>query len=174
MHIDLSLRFLLAISIVTATENLGGCLFEPCRKNLGVYYLAITASQNLTIYEVVTFRPDGTFDTIDSVADGNLFSSGPSFGAYSSAKGVWKCNGRNGIQANTVAFFYPTPVLPRYASKAEFKLQFTGNDRLTGTLITQSYDLASTQNQDQSQWIKLFPQSNYNLEGYKLFDRCVN
>lgn len=94
--------YLLFVSVVIASnEDFEDNSSESCRKHLGVYYLVIDLRPNLTLYEVATFNDDGTFDTIDSLADGNSFSSTPPFGSYSNLKGVWKCQGRNEIEANT-------------------------------------------------------------------------
>ena len=97
MHIQLAIIYLVAVISIVATENLGGCFVEPCRQHLGVYYFVIALAPNLTSYEVATFHADGTFNTINSLADGNKFSSTPPFAAYSNVNGVWECDGRNRI-----------------------------------------------------------------------------
>lgn len=173
MHVQLAVLCLLATSVVATSESFNGCLSGPCRQHLGVYYLVITLGPNLTLYEVATFHTDGTFNTIDSLADGNLFAQTRSFGAYSNLKGVWECQGRNNVTANVVEFNYPTQVIPRYVSTAVFNFQFTGNDLVSGVVAYSNYDLASTQNPDQSQWIKLGGPFSFNFQGYKLFKRCA-
>jgi hypothetical protein len=174
MYIQFTVFCLFAMAVVATADKLGGCLFEPCRQHLGVYYLVITLTPNLTLYEVVTFHSDGTFNTIDSLADGNLFSSTPPFGAYSNLNGIWECNGRNKITANVLEFNYPTQQIPRYVSTALYNFVFDGNDRVTGTVANNDYNLASTQNPDHSKWIKLAGPFQYNFQGYKLFKRCGN
>ncbi|CAF4251101.1 unnamed protein product [Rotaria sp. Silwood2] len=127
---------------------------------------------NLTLYQIATFHPDGSFDTIDSLADGNLYSLAPSFGAYSNLKGVWECDGYNGIIANVLEFNYPTQQIPRYVSTASYSFQFNNNSLISGTVKYADYDLASTQNPDESKWIKLAGPFQFNVEGFKLFKRC--
>jgi hypothetical protein len=171
---QLIILYLFAASVGAATENVASCLFQPCRPYLGVYYLVITLEPDLTLYEVATFHADGSFQTIDSLADGNLFSSTPSFGAYSNLNGVWECNGYSKITANVLEFNYPTQEIPRYVSKATYNFQFNGNNQVSGTISYTDYDLASTANSDQSNWIKLAGPFQHNFQGYKLFKKCGN
>ena len=140
-----------------------------CQDHLGVYYLVITLSPNLTVYEVATFRSDNSFNTIDSLADGNRFSSDRSFGAYSNLNGAWQCNGSDSIIANTLNFNYPTELIPRYLSTAVFALRFAANSDVTGTVAYEDYDLASTRNSDRSKWLKFAGPFQFDVQGYRLF-----
>jgi hypothetical protein len=79
---------------------------------------------------VATFRSDNSFSTIDSLADGDLFSVGRSFGAYSNLNGAWQCNGSDVIVVDTLNFNYPTSKLPRYLSTAVLNLQFDATDEV--------------------------------------------
>jgi hypothetical protein len=82
-----------------------------CQDHLGVSDLVITLAADLTVYQAATFQSDNSFNTIDSLADGNLFALTQSFGA-------WQCNGSDQILVNTLNFNYPTSKLPRYVSTA--------------------------------------------------------
>jgi hypothetical protein len=42
-----------------------------CRDHLGVSSLVITLVADLTVYQVATFQSDNSFNTINSLADGN-------------------------------------------------------------------------------------------------------
>ena len=140
-----------------------------CRDHLGVYYLVITLAADLTVYQVATFRSDNSFNTIDSLADGNLFSSNRSFGAYSNLNGAWQCNGSDQIIVNTLNFNYPTSKLPRYLSTAVFNLQFNATGDVTGTVAYEDYDLASTRHSDRSKWLKFAGPFQFDVQGYQLF-----
>lgn len=172
MHIQLAVLYLLATSVVVASEGVDGCLFEPCQRHLGVYYFVIALAPNLTSYEVATLHKDGTFNTINSLASGDSLSPTPSFGPFSNVNGVWVCDGPNRINVTGSGFFYPTPIIPRNLSKGGYWLQFDGKGRVSGTGSLVNYNLASTANQDQSKWIKIFEPPAFTLEGYRLFNRC--
>ena len=172
MHIQLAALCLFATGMAVVAGDFNSCLLQPCRQYLGVYYLTITISPSLNLSEVATFHLDGSFDTIDSLADGNLYSSSPPFGAYSNLKGVWNCNSRNTITMNVIEFNYPTSTIPRYVSTAVYNLTFVGNDQVIGTVAYKDYTLASTQNPDQSKWIQFAGPFQYTVTGYKLFMRC--
>ena len=162
--------YILFVSVVIASnEDFEVNSSGRCRKYVGVYYLSINLRPNLTLYEVATFNSDETFDTIDSLADGNSFSSTPPFGSYSNLKGIWKCQGRNEIEVNTFNFNYPTSIIPRYVSTAIFYFQFNEDDQVLGNVSYINYNLISTANQNRSQWIKLSGPFQFYLQGYKLF-----
>jgi hypothetical protein len=78
------------------------------------------------------------------------------------------------VTANVLEFNYPTQEIPRYVSKATYNFQFNVNNQVSGTISYTDYDLASTANSDQSNWIKLAGPFQYNFQGYKLFKKCGN
>ena len=167
--------YLLTLGWIAVAGNFNNCHSQPCRRYLGVYYFIVPLNSNLTLYEVATFYEDGSFDTIDSLADGNQYSTTPSFGSYSNLKGVWNCTGQQTIAVNVIEFNYPSPTVPvRYVSKAMYNITFGANETVTGTISYRDYTLSSTQNSNQSKWTQFFGPINYNLTGYKLFTRCEN
>lgn len=170
MHMQLAILCLLAIIGVVATKNIGGCSSQSCRRYLGVYLLyADTPVENVKEYEVVTLHADGTFNYINSLQDGTLI---PEYPAFSNGQGVWKCAGQNRITATSLVFIYPKPGIPRSIVKLVYNFQFDNNDRVSGSAIGAFYDSVSTENQDQSKWIKILQPINVTLNGYKLFDTC--
>ena len=169
MQMQLAVLCLLGMSAVVATKNIGGCSLELCRRNLGVYYLPISLPQNPTEYDVVTFHEDGAFNVISSLANGNATAQIP---AFSNTNGVWTCDGPNKITVNSFVFIYPIGQTPRSLGKVVFKLVFNQNGRVSGEASFTVYDLKSTENQDQSQWIPLVGPTRYNVQGYKLFNTC--
>ena len=170
MHMQFIVLCLLSMSVVAGTGNVGDCSYAPCQQCLGVYYIILTNPSNLTIYEVFTFHADGTFNGISSLSSGDP-SLNPPFPPYSNFDGIWKCDGHDRVVVNVFLFFYPTAVSPRSLTNGIHKLQFKSNNRVSGTLHAITYDLASTKNSNLSKWVPIGT-SDFNIEGYKLFDRC--
>ena len=180
MHTQLAVFCVLAVSMVLAnggadssdSSDGGDCSSGPCRRHLGVYYLAESITPNVTSYQVATLHADGTFNAIDSLADGTDFPPSSPFGSFSNNDGVWTCDGRDSIKVNSLFFLYPTSQSPRSLARGEYKLNFGQNGLVTGKAYFTVYDLKSTTNPNQSQWTKLLGPIEYSVTGYKLFNTC--
>ena len=166
MHMQLAILFLASMSMVLATGERGGCSLESCRQNLGVYYLPTETPGE---YYMMTFHGDGTITVISSVANGDPSTQLP---PSSNDNGVWTCDGPNKITVNTVRFLYSTGQTPGSVAKASSKLKFNVNGRFSGDASIILYDLKSTENQNQSQWIPVGGPYQHTVSGYKLFSAC--
>ena len=174
MYMRLAVFCLLAMSMVMARENAGDCCSASCRRHVGVYHLNITLTPDLSTILIMTLNADGTMDNMDSLADSEKSVPPIVLGANSHVKGVWKCDGRNRIEATGVIIFYPSPNLPRNLARVVYNLHLNKNDGVSGTVTLTNYDLASTNNRDVSKWQIILGPAVLNLVGYKLFDGCVD
>ncbi|CAF1313131.1 unnamed protein product [Didymodactylos carnosus] len=114
-----------------------GCLNE-CYKHAGVYYSSYI---NSTIHEIITFHPDGTFTAVLSNKDGNQYSTQQTDTPFSDGYGVWKCNGKNGIEAKSLDFSSPTLAQPCYRSVDIITYLFKfGHDKVECKATYTSYE----------------------------------
>ena len=167
MYSQLTVLCLLAINAIVTSEAVSSSLSGQCQRYAGVYYLNGTASATGTKeYEVATLFADGTFNIMNSIADGSVTPFSP---AFSNGNGMWKCNGRDRVTATAFIFIYPNEVFPRNLAKAVYSFQFDRNGRISGTGDVIFYDLTSTENPDQSQWVEILSPITGVLDGYNLF-----
>ncbi|CAF1177765.1 unnamed protein product [Didymodactylos carnosus] len=143
------------------------CLNE-CHKHVGVYVLNPV---NSTSPEIITFHADGTFSAVNSNQDGNQYSTDPNDTPYSNEYGIWKCNGKNGIDAKSLDFSFPSLAQPCYRSVDEntYSLKFD-HDRFEGTAGYTAYKQDSlSQNQPP---VTINGPFEWPVQGYKVFDLC--
>ena len=162
MHIQLAVMCLLSVSMATVSANANLCLLPLCGSNLGVYYLTLSRPQRTPSYQVVTFNSDGFFSGIASNQNTQ----------FSSFEGTWKCTGLNTVEATDFLFNFASGATPGSLSKGIFKLKLGANNQLTGTLNATIFDLASTQNSDQSTWTQL-SKVDFDVNGYEVLNRCT-
>ena len=163
MHTQLAVLCFLCVAImVVVTADGNFCLLPLCGLRLGVYHFTLTRPGRPADYEVVTFHSDGFFSGIAS----NQASQ------FSSFEGTWKCTSVNTIEATDFLFNFASGTSPASISKGIFKLNLGLNNQVTGTLNATIFDLASTQNPDQSAWTQVF-KLDFNVKGYPLLDRCI-
>ncbi|CAF0796457.1 unnamed protein product [Didymodactylos carnosus] len=144
-----------------------GCSNE-CYRHVGVYYLS---ESNSTSFGIVTFQPDGTFSAVDSTEDGNKYSTDPGDTPYSNEYGIWKCNGKNGIEATSLDFSFPSLALPCFRSVDinRYSLKFD-HDKVEGKLSYTSYKQDSL-GPNQSP-VPVYGPIEGSVQGYKVFSLC--
>jgi hypothetical protein len=166
---QLAILCLCAVAVVVTTRNADGYLSATCRQHLGVYHVTVTYAPNVTSSQIATYHPDGTYNAIDSVANGNP-SATSVMPPYSSLSGVWQCDGANVIKVDVLLFLYQVQGFPGALAANTVKSNFDGNGHISGTINTTLYDVASTKNQDRLKWIIIEGPFQYSVQGYKLFN----
>ncbi|CAF0721339.1 unnamed protein product [Didymodactylos carnosus] len=143
------------------------CLNE-CYKHVGNYVLNAV---NLTIPEIITFHADGTFNAINSFQDGNQYSTDPGDRPYSNEYNIWKCNGKNGIEAKSLDFAFPSLARPYYRAVEEntYSLKFD-HDRFDGKAGYTAYKQNSLSQNQLS--VPINGPFEFSVQGYKVFDLC--
>ncbi|CAF1097999.1 unnamed protein product [Didymodactylos carnosus] len=144
-----------------------GCLNE-CYRHVGVYYLSYI---NSTTHEIITFHADGTFSAVDSDEDGNQYSTDPADTPYSSEYGIWKCDGKNDIEATSLDFSFPTLAQPCYRSLDVNTYSFKfDHDQVEGKITYTAYKENSLSPNQPS--VPINGPIAFPFQGYKVFSLC--